>query len=84
MIALSVSSPIVGIDLGTTNSAIGILDGERVRLFANPLGDVLTPSAVAYDPRTRGLVVGRTAKDLLVLHPGQGAARWKTDMGSDR
>ncbi len=77
-------SPIVGIDLGTTNSAIGILDGDTVRLFPNPLGDVLTPSAVALDPRGRGLVVGRTAKDLLVLHPTQGAARWKPDMGGDR
>jgi molecular chaperone HscC len=79
-----VTSPIVGIDLGTTNSAIGVLEGDRVRLFPNPLGDVLTPSAVAHDPRGRGLVVGRTAKDLLVLHPGQGAARWKPDMGRDR
>ena len=76
-------SPIVGIDLGTTNSAVGILDGGKVRLFPNPLGDVLTPSAVALDPRSRSLVVGRTAKDLLVLHPEQGAARWKTDMGRD-
>lgn len=77
------ASPIVGIDLGTTNSAIGMLEGDTVRLFPNPLGDVLTPSAVALDPRHRGLVVGRTAKDLLVLHPDHGAARWKPDMGRD-
>ncbi len=76
--------PVVGIDLGTTNSAIGILDGERVRLFPNPLGDVLTPSAVALDPRSRMLVVGRTAKDLIAANPHLGATRFKTEIGTDR
>jgi molecular chaperone HscC len=76
--------PVVGIDLGTTNSAIGLLEGERVRLFPNPLGDVLTPSAVALDPRSRMLVVGRSAKDLIAASPRQGARRFKTDMGRDR
>ncbi|MDQ3336317.1 MAG: Hsp70 family protein [Myxococcota bacterium] len=75
---------VVGIDLGTTNSAIGILEGERVRLLPNPLGDVLTPSAVALDPQTRRLVVGRTAKDLIAASPKSGATRFKTDMGTDR
>ena len=76
--------PVVGIDLGTTNSAIGLLEGDRVRLFPNPLGDVLTPSAVALDARSRMLVVGRTAKDLIAASPRQGARRFKIDMGSDR
>jgi molecular chaperone HscC len=76
--------PVVGIDLGTTNSAIGLLEGERVRLFPNPLGDVLTPSAVALDPKSRMLVIGRTAKDLIAASPHQGARRFKIDMGRDR
>ena len=76
--------PVVGIDLGTTNSAIGLLEGDRVRFFPNPLGDVLTPSAVALDARSRMLVVGRTAKDLIAASPPLGARRFKTDMGSDR
>jgi molecular chaperone HscC len=75
---------VVGIDLGTTNSAIGLLEGDKVRLFPNPLGDVLTPSAVALDPRSRMLVVGRTAKDLIAAAPRQGARRFKTAMGSSR
>ena len=75
---------VVGIDLGTTNSAIGLLEGDKVRLFPNPLGDVLTPSAVALDPRSRMLVVGRTAKDLIAAAPRQGARRFKTDMGGRR
>jgi len=78
------SAPIVGIDLGTTNSAIGIYRDGKVRLFANPLEDVLTPSAIAVDERTGTLVVGRTAKDLLARDPARGAARFKIDMGSDR
>ena len=82
--AVSAGGPIVGIDLGTTNSAIGVLDGERVRLFENPLGEVLTPSVVARDPKTGQLVVGRTARDLIAASPGQGAARFKTDMGGTR
>jgi molecular chaperone HscC len=75
-------APIVGIDLGTTNSAIGILDGERVRFFPNPLGDTLTPSAVALDARSRSLIVGRTAKDIIAANPKLGATRFKTDMGT--
>jgi molecular chaperone HscC len=78
------SEPIVGIDLGTTNSAIGILDGDKVKLFPNPLGDVLTPSAVALDPKTKTLVVGKTARDLIAVRPDHGALRFKIDMGSDR
>jgi molecular chaperone HscC len=78
------AAPIVGIDLGTTNSAIGIFQDGKVRLFANPLEDVLTPSAVAVDERSGTLVVGRTAKDLIARDPERGAARFKVDMGTDR
>jgi len=77
-------TPIIGIDLGTTNSAIGIFEAGKVRLLPNPLGDVLTPSAVALDTRTNTLVVGRTAKDLLAVDPSLGAVRFKIDMGSRR
>jgi molecular chaperone HscC len=76
--------PLVGIDLGTTNSAIGILDGEKVRLFENPLGEVLTPSVVALDPKSKQVIVGRTARDLIAMSPTQGAARFKIDMGSQK
>src|SRR5690349_3054805 len=72
--------PIVGIDLGTTNSAVGICEGGAVRLLPNPLGDLLTPSAVAIDKG--GLIVGRTARDVIAHQPGRGAARFKLDMGS--
>ena len=38
---------IVGIDLGTTHSLIGCLEGNAPRLFPNALGDLLTPSAIS-------------------------------------
>jgi molecular chaperone HscC len=78
------AEPIVGIDLGTTNSAIGVLEGDKVRLFPNPLDELLTPSAVAVDPKTNSLVVGRTARDLIAVRPTHGALRFKLDMGTDR
>ena len=77
-------SPIVGIDLGTTHSAVGLFRDGRVTLFENELGQPLTPSVVAMDPRTQGLVVGRTAKDIIAASPGAGAANFKLAMGSDR
>src|SRR5687768_7106088 len=75
---------IVGIDLGTTNSAIGVYQDGKVRLFPNPLDEVLTPSAVAVDERSSTLVVGRVARDLIARDPARGAARFKVDMGTAR
>lgn len=77
-------SPIIGIDLGTTLSACGYFDGDQVRLFENSLGDTLTPSVVARDPRTQALTVGRIAKDILVTSPESAAALFKRDMGTER
>lgn len=73
---------VVGIDLGTTNSAIGRFHDGKVELFANPLGDLLTPSAVAVEPKTGRLIVGRTARDLVARDPSRGAMRFKPDMGT--
>ena len=77
-------SKVIGIDLGTTLSAIALFDDGQARLFKNPLDEHLTPSVVARDPRATGLVVGRVAKDILALHPRLAAARFKRDMGGER
>ncbi len=76
-------SPIVGIDLGTTYSAIALYEGGRVRFFPNPLGQDLTPSVVAWDRRSQGMVVGRQARDILATRPGDAAALFKREMGRD-
>lgn len=78
------SSPvIVGIDLGTTMSAVALYREGKITFFENMLGDTLTPSVVAHDVRSQGLVVGRTAKEILAVHPTRGAAVFKPMMGSD-
>ncbi len=78
---LGVSSPIVGIDLGTTYSAVGQYKAGRHVFFENELGEILTPSAVAYDEGSRGLVCGRIAKEIFARHPELAAHAFKRDMG---
>ena len=73
---------IIGIDLGTTNSAAGWLTDAGPKLIPNALGEVLTPSVVGIDP-DGPLLVGRAARELQVLHPDRCAAVFKRYMGSD-
>jgi molecular chaperone HscC len=75
-------SPIVGIDLGTTNSSVAVFRDGKVVVLPNALGELLTPSVVAIDPNG-GLLVGRTAKEIYALHPERGAALFKRTMGTD-
>jgi molecular chaperone HscC len=77
-----VSDIIIGIDLGTTNSAASYIDGDEPRLIPNALGEVLTPSVVGIDPEGN-LVVGRAATELMVTHPDRCASQFKRKMGSD-
>lgn len=73
---------IVGIDLGTTHSLIGIHAAEGPRLFTNAHGEVLTPSVVSLDGKQ--VLVGQPAKDRLVSHPELTVATFKRWMGTDR
>ncbi|MBB3063386.1 molecular chaperone HscC [Microbulbifer rhizosphaerae] len=73
---------VIGIDLGTTNSACGVLGEEGVTLIPNRLGDVLTPSVVGLDSAGK-LVVGRTAKERLINHSDRTVAAFKRLMGTD-
>lgn len=79
-----VAARIVGIDLGTTNSAVAVWEDGAVRVLANELGDKLTPSAVAEDPASKAIVVGRVAKDMLALNPACGVMSFKRWMGQDK
>jgi molecular chaperone DnaK len=61
-------SKAVGIDLGTTNSAIAFLEGDRPTIIVNAEGGRTTPSVVAFTPNGERLV-GQIAKRQAVLHP---------------
>ena len=74
---------IIGIDLGTTNSAVAVWRNGGAELVPNALGDVLTPSVVARDDRGR-LVVGRAAHDRRATRANDTAAIFKRYMGLQR
>lgn len=75
--------PLIGIDLGTTNSAIACwVDGEP-RLLPNSIGDTLTPSVVSVD-ESGHVLVGRAAQDRQITHPQLTAAVFKRAMGSSK
>lgn len=78
-----VPAPLLGIDLGTTNSLIAVWQDGRAQLITNALGDVLTPSAVSVD-EDGSILVGRAARSRLTTHPERSAAAFKRFMGSDK
>ena len=72
---------ICGIDLGTTNSLIAVLEGTTARLVPNALGETLTPSAVSVF-EDGSILSGRAARDRLITHPERSAASFKRLMGT--
>lgn len=73
----------VGIDLGTTNSLVGVWRDGAAVLIPNALGKLLTPSVVGEGDK--GVtIVGEAARDRLVSHPASTAAMFKRYMGTDR
>jgi molecular chaperone HscC len=75
-------NPIIGIDLGTTNSLAARLTEDGPAVIPNALGEALTPSVVGLDHDDK-LLVGRAAKELQVIEPDRCAALFKRYMGSD-
>lgn len=74
---------IVGIDLGTTHSLVGMYGEDGPVLFPNALGDYLTPSVVSVDDDGH-VIVGQAARDRMVSHPDASVATFKRWMGTPR
>ncbi len=62
-------SKIIGIDLGTTNSCVAIMDGGSVKIIENSEGDRTTPSIIAYPKDSEEILVGQPAKRQAVTNP---------------
>jgi molecular chaperone DnaK len=62
-------SKIIGIDLGTTNSCVAVMDGKNIKIIENSEGDRTTPSIVAYQKDSEEVLVGQPAKRQAVTNP---------------
>lgn len=75
-------SKIIGIDLGTTNSAVAVMEGGSASIITNVEGNRTTPSVVAFTKDGERLV-GETAKRQAITNPSRTISSIKTHMGSD-
>ncbi|MBP5195143.1 MAG: molecular chaperone DnaK [Lachnospiraceae bacterium] len=74
---------IIGIDLGTTNSCVAVMEGGQPTVIANAEGARTTPSVVAFT-KTGERLVGEPAKRQAVTNADKTIASIKRDMGTDR
>ncbi|MBF1299529.1 molecular chaperone DnaK [uncultured Parvimonas sp.] len=75
-------SKIIGIDLGTTNSAVAVMEGGEPTIIANVEGNRTTPSVVAFTKNGERLV-GETAKRQAITNAGRTITSIKREMGTD-
>ncbi len=75
-------SKIIGIDLGTTNSCVAVMEGGEPVVIANAEGNRTTPSVVAFS-KTGERMVGQVAKRQAVTNPERTVSSIKREMGSD-
>ncbi|MDU2354512.1 MAG: molecular chaperone DnaK, partial [Anaerococcus sp.] len=73
---------IIGIDLGTTNSAVAVMEGGSPVIIPNSEGNRTTPSVVAFSKDGERLV-GETAKRQAITNPDRTISSIKREMGSD-
>src|SRR5262245_6166163 len=71
---------IIGIDLGTTNSVVAIMDGKEPKVIANEEGSRLTPSVVAFDDKGE-VLVGQIARRQAITNPENTVYSIKRFMG---
>ena len=75
-------SKVIGIDLGTTNSCVAVMEGGESVVIANAEGNRTTPSVVAFS-KTGERMVGQVAKRQAITNPDRTIASIKREMGSD-
>lgn len=75
--------PILGIDLGTTNSLVSYWNNEKSVIIPNVFGENLTPSVVSVDDSGQ-IFIGKIAKERLITHPDMTASVFKRNMGSKK
>lgn len=74
---------VIGIDLGTTNSCVAVMEGGEPVVIANPEGNRTTPSVLAFS-KTGERMVGQVAKRQSITNPERTIISIKRDMGTDR
>ena len=75
-------SKIIGIDLGTTNSCVAVMEGGEAVVIANAEGNRTTPSVVAFS-KDGERMVGQVAKRQAITNPDRTISSIKREMGSD-
>ena len=74
---------IIGIDLGTTNSCVAVMEGGEPVVIASAEGARTTPSVVGFNAKTGERMVGQVAKRQAVANPDRTVISIKREMGSD-
>jgi molecular chaperone DnaK len=74
---------IIGIDLGTTNSCVAVMEGGEPVVIPSAEGSRTTPSVVAFS-KTGERLIGQVAKRQAITNPDHTIMSIKRDMGSDR
>lgn len=77
---MATGEKIIGIDLGTTNSVVSVMEGSEVKVIANAEGNRLTPSVVAFNDKGE-VLVGEPAKRQAVTNPKRTIYSVKRFMG---
>ncbi len=75
-------SKVIGIDLGTTNSCVAVMEGGEAVVIPNAEGNRTTPSVVAFS-KSGERMVGQTAKRQAITNPDRTISSIKREMGSD-
>ena len=73
---------VIGIDLGTTNSCVAVMEGSETVVIPNPEGNRTTPSVVAFT-KTGERLIGQVAKRQAVTNPDRTIQSIKREMGSN-